>query len=109
MSLQHLVDLHNVGVRFIALELVTSAIKAKNEPARTFPVRSILFIDWVWHVFYVREDKFEQTKIFQRIEKRFSFNLWEQKGRQLTKGTPGLPPPGYMKDLSKFIHALNHR
>ena len=98
MSIQHLINLHNVGVRFIALELVTSAIKAKNEPARTLPARSVFFIGCMWHVFYIRGD--EQTEVFERIE---------QKGRRLKKETLGLLPSGYMRATSKSIHVLHHR
>lgn len=79
MSLQHLIDLHNVGICFIALELITSAIKAKNEPTRTLPARSLLVIGCVWHIVYVREDKFEQTTVFERIEKKFPSTYMEKR------------------------------
>lgn len=85
MSLQHLIDLHNVGIRLIALELITSAIKAKYEPTRTLPARSLLVIGCVWHVVYVREDKFEQTTVLERIEKKFPSTHMKKNSRWLRK------------------------
>jgi hypothetical protein len=33
VSIKHLIDFHNIGVRLVALEVVSSAIEAKNDPA----------------------------------------------------------------------------
>lgn len=51
VSIEHLIYLHNIGIRLIALEMVPSAIEAKDNPAwagrRTG--RRFCLVSCVWH------------------------------------------------------------
>lgn len=52
MPLEHLINLHNIRVRFIAVELITGPIETEDNAAWAaiaLPVNSIYFIHCIWN------------------------------------------------------------
>lgn len=51
VSIEHLIDFHDIGIRLIALEMVSGAIEAKDDPAwaRRRIGRRVCLFSCVWH------------------------------------------------------------
>lgn len=91
VPLEHLIDFHNIGVRFIAMELVTSTIKAKYNPARARFLSGSSFICCVRHFEKEKSSACKATKFGNFGDQGFD-------GEKKKKGSPLV----YMETFAQF-------